>query len=449
MKDKVLTLLVEHNFPKLRALLSEMNPADLSVLLTEIPASTLTVVFRLLPKDLACETFVEMDADSQQHLITAFSDPELKEVLDKLFVDDTVDIIEEMPANVVRKILKNSSPEKRVIINEILNYPENSAGSLMTVEYVSLHKEMTVSEAFEKIRRDGVNKETIYTCYVTDGKRILLGIVTAKNLMLARPEDLISDLMETNIISCKTSDNGEEVAHIIEKYGLIALPVVDNENRLVGIITFDDAMDVIKEETDDEFMKMAAIQPLDQNYFKTSVFSHSKKRIVWLMVLMLSATFTGLIITGFENALTALLVSFIPMLMDTGGNSGSQSSAIIIRGLATGEIKLSDFGRVVYKEFRIALIVGVILAVVNAARLWLLNVVVYHNPDGLVREMLVVGITLIATVVTAKVFGCCLPMLAKKLKLDPALIASPIVTTLVDTTTVLIYFVVAINVFGF
>ena len=449
MKDKVLTLLVEHNFSKLRSLLGNMNATDLSVLLTQIPESTLTVVFRLLPKDLASETFVEMDPDSQQHLITAFSDPELKEVLDKLFVDDTVDIIEEMPANVVRKILKNTSPEKRAVINEILNYPENSAGSLMTVEYVSLYKEMTVMQAFGKIRSEGVNKETIYTCYVTDRSRILLGIVTAKNLMLANPDDLISDLMETNIISCKTSDDREDVAHMIEKYGLIALPVVDHENRLVGIITFDDAMDVIKEETDDEFMKMAAIQPLEQNYFKTSVFSHSKKRIVWLLVLMMSATFTGLIITGFENALTALLVSFIPMLMDTGGNSGSQSSAIIIRGLATGEIKLSDFGKVLYKEFRIALIVGVTLALANAARLWLLNIAVYHYADGLVREMFVVGITLIATVVSAKVFGCCLPMLAKKLKLDPALLASPIVTTLVDTTTVLIYFMVAINVFGF
>ena len=449
MKDKVLTLLVEHNFSKLRSLLGNMNATDLSVLLTQIPESTLTVVFRLLPKDLASETFVEMDPDSQQHLITAFSDPELKEVLDKLFVDDTVDIIEEMPANVVRKVLKNTSPEKRAVINEILNYPENSAGSLMTVEYVSLYKEMTVMQAFGKIRSEGVNKETIYTCYVTDRSRILLGIVTAKNLMLANPDDLISDLMETNIISCKTSDDREDVAHMIEKYGLIALPVVDHENRLVGIITFDDAMDVIKEETDDEFMKMAAIQPLEQNYFKTSVFSHSKKRIVWLLVLMMSATFTGLIITGFENALTALLVSFIPMLMDTGGNSGSQSSAIIIRGLATGEIKLSDFGKVLYKEFRIALIVGVTLALANAARLWLLNIAVYHYADGLVREMFVVGITLIATVVSAKVFGCCLPMLAKKLKLDPALLASPIVTTLVDTTTVLIYFMVAVNVFGF
>ena len=449
MKDKVLTLLVEHNFSKLRSLLGNMNATDLSVLLTQIPESTLTVVFRLLPKDLASETFVEMDPDSQQHLITAFSDPELKEVLDKLFVDDTVDIIEEMPVKVVRKVLKNTSPEKRAVINEILNYPENSAGSLMTVEYVSLYKEMTVMQAFGKIRSEGVNKETIYTCYVTDRSRILLGIVTAKNLMLANPDDLISDLMETNIISCKTSDDREDVAHMIEKYGLIALPVVDHENRLVGIITFDDAMDVIKEETDDEFMKMAAIQPLEQNYFKTSVFSHSKKRIVWLLVLMMSATFTGLIITGFENALTALLVSFIPMLMDTGGNSGSQSSAIIIRGLATGEIKLSDFGKVLYKEFRIALIVGVTLALANAARLWLLNIAVYHYADGLVREMFVVGITLIATVVSAKVFGCCLPMLAKKLKLDPALLASPIVTTLVDTTTVLIYFMVAVNVFGF
>ncbi len=446
MKDKVLTLLVEHKFSDLRALLDEENAADLAQLMSELPESTLTVVFRLLPKELAADTFVMMDTDTQEHLIKAFSDMELKTVLDKLFVDDAVDIIEEMPAAVVKKIIKNTSPEKRVIINEVLNYPENSAGSLMTVEYVALRPDMTAEQAFKKIRRVGVDKETIYTCYVTDDKKVLLGVVTAKSLMLAEPDDTVESLMEDNIISCQTTDDGEEVAHIIEKYGFIALPVVDHESRLVGIITFDDAMDVIKEETSEDIMRMAAVAPSDDTYFKTSVLSHSKNRLIWLIVLMVSATFTGLIITEYENAMTAMLVSFIPMLMGTAGNSGTQSSAIIIRSLATEEIRLKDFGRVLFKEFRIALLVGIVLALANAARTWLLNVLIYHDPSGLVNEMFIVGITLVGAVVTAKLLGCCLPMLAKRLKLDPALLASPLMTTLVDTITVLLYFSIAVSV---
>ncbi len=447
MKDKILTLLVEHKFSELRALLDNENPADLAALFTELPEAMLTVVFRVLPKDLAADTFVMMDSDTQEHLIKAFSDLELREVLEKLFVDDTVDIIEEMPAAVVKKIIKNTPQEKRAIINEVLHYPENSAGSLMTVEYVSLRPDMTASDALKKIRRIGVNKETIYTCYVTDEKKVLIGIVTAKSLMLADPDDTVSEMMETNIISCNTSDDGEDVAHIIEKYGFIALPVVDNESRLVGIITFDDAMYVIKEETSEDIMKMAAVAPSDDSYFKTSVLAHSKNRLLWLLVLMISATFTGLIITEYENALTAMLVSFIPMLMGTAGNSGTQSSAIIIRSLATEEIRLKDFGKVVFKEFRISLIVGVVLALANAARTWLLNVFIYKDPSGLVNEMFIVGITLVGAVVTAKLLGCCLPMLAKRFKLDPALLASPLMTTLVDTITVLLYFSIAVSVF--
>ncbi len=445
MKDKVLTLLVEHKFSALRSLLGENNPADISALMSELPESTLTIVFRLLPKELAADTFVMMDTDTQEHLIKAFSDMELKEVFDQLFVDDAVDIIEEMPAAVVKKILKNTSKEKRAIINEVLSYPENSAGSLMTVEYVALRPDMTAEQAFKKIRRVGIEKETIYTCYVTDDKKILLGIVTAKRLMLAEPDDLISDMMETDIISCKTTDDAEDVAHIIEKYGFIALPVVDNEDRLVGIVTFDDAMEVIREETSEDIMKMAAVAPSDDTYFRTSVFTHSKNRLIWLLVLMISATFTGLIITEYENAMTAMLVSFIPMLMGTAGNSGTQSSAIIIRSLATEEIRLKDFGKVIFKELRIALFVGVILALANAARIWILNLIIYHDPSGLVNEMFIVGVTLIGAVVTAKLLGCVLPMLAKRLSLDPALLASPLMTTLVDTVTVLLYFSIAIS----
>lgn len=446
MKDKAITLLVEHKFSELRELLEAQNPADLAAMLSEFPEGLLPVIYRVLPKELAAEVFVEMDAALQENLIHAFSDLELREVLSKLFVDDTVDIIEEMPAAIVRRILKNTPKNKREIINEVLNYPENSAGTLMTVECVSLKKEMTVAEAFVRIRMDGINKETIYTCYVTDPGRILIGIVSAKSLMLAKPEETIENLMETNIISCQTTDPADDVAHLIEKYDLLAIPVVDAEKRLVGIITFDDAMDVIREETDDEFMKMAAVAPLEDSYFRTPVIVHARKRIVWLLVLMISATFTGMIITEYENALTALLVSFIPMLMDTGGNSGSQSTAIIIRGLATEEIRLRDYLKVLFKELRIALIVGVSLAVANAGRLWVLDKLYYHTPNGMGREMIVVGIALIGAVVLAKTLGCTLPMLAKRLKLDPALVASPILTTLVDAGTVLLYFSIAVMV---
>ncbi len=447
MKDKALTLLVEHNFSELRQLLTSLNATDLAALLSEFPEGLLTVAFRVLPKELASETFVEMDAECKEHLIKGFSDLELKTVLDQLFIDDTVDIIEEMPASLVKRILKNSDKTKRDIINEVLKYPKNSAGSIMTTEYVSLRKDMTVEDAFTRIRRIGVNKETIYTCYVTDQSNILLGIVTAKDLMLASPDDLIEGIMETNIISSNTLDAAEDVAHLIEKYDFLAIPITDNEHRLVGIITFDDAMDVIKEETDDDFMKMAAVAPLEDSYFKTSVLVHARKRILWLLFLMVSATLTGIIITEYESVLSALLVSFIPMLMSTGGNGGSQSSAIIIRCLATEEIKLRDFGRVIFKELRIGLIAGVTLAIANAGRLWVLNEIYYHVPGGLGKEMIVVGIALVGAVVIAKMLGCVLPMFAKKIKLDPALFASPIITTLVDAIAVFLYFNIAVRVF--
>ena len=447
MKDKALTLLVEHKFAELRQLLTSLNATDLAALLSEFPEGLLTVVFRVLPKELASETFVEMDAECKEHLIKGFSDLELKTVLDQLFIDDTVDIIEEMPASLVKRILKNSDKAKRDVINEVLKYPKDSAGSIMTTEYVSLRKDMTVEDAFTRIRRIGVNKETIYTCYVTDQSNILLGIVTAKDLMLASPDDLIEGIMETNIISSNTLDAAEDVAHLIEKYDFLAIPITDNEHRLVGIITFDDAMDVIKEETDDDFMKMAAVAPLEDSYLKTSILVHARKRILWLLFLMVSATLTGIIITEYESVLSALLVSFIPMLMSTGGNGGAQSSAIIIRCLATEEIKLRDFWRVVLKELGIGAIAGVTLAIANAGRLWVLDVLYYHTPGGLVKEMMVVGVALIGAVVIAKLLGCMLPMLAKKIKLDPALFASPIITTLVDAISVFIYFNIAVRVF--
>lgn len=449
IKEQALILMVKHNFTELRELLKEQNAADLATLFPEFPDELMPAIFRLLPKDLAAQTFVEMENEDRQTLIKSFSDPELRGVLSLMYVDDTVDILEEMPAAIVKRILKNSDDEKRTVINELLRYPDNSAGTLMTVEYIRLRREMTVSEAFERIRQEGLNKETIYTCYVTENDRTLLGVVTAKKMMLADPSSTIGELMETNIIYCQTTDDREDVAHLIEKYDLIAIPVVDAEKRLVGIVTFDDAMDVIKEETDAEFMKMAAVTPMEDNYFKTSAFTHARKRILWLLVLMLSATFTGIIITEYEEALSALLVSFVPMLMDTGGNSGSQSSAMIIRGLATEDIRLRDYGKVVLKELKIGLMVGVTLALANAARLLLLNAVYYHVEGGMTQEIIVVGLTLIGTVLLAKLLGCSLPMLAKRLKLDPALVASPVMTTLVDTATILIYFNIAVHLIKF
>lgn len=445
IKENAMSLLAEHRLTPLRELLSSQNAADIATLLSELSEQQLTAVFRLLPKELASQVLVEMDATLQQTLIHGFSDTELKNVLELMFTDDTVDIIEEMPATVVRRILRNTPPEKRHILNELLKYPENSAGSVMTVEYIRLRRDMTVSQAFERIRRDGLNKETIYTCYVTEKDRTLSGVITAKKLMLSPPDATVGELMEENVIYCTTSDDREDVAHLIERYDLIALPVVDGEKRLVGIITFDDAMDVIKEETDAEIMKMAAVAPIEDGYFNTSFLVHAKKRILWLLVLMISATFTGIIITEYEEALSALLVSFIPMLMDTGGNSGSQSAAMIIRGLATEEIRLRDYGRVVLKELRISVVVGITLALANAARLLLLNAVYYRIEGGMAKEMVVVGLTLVGTVMTAKLLGCTLPMLAKRLKLDPALVASPVMTTLVDAATVLLYFNIAVN----
>ena len=446
MKEKALVLLIEHKFRELGELLSSLEPSDIAEMMADFPAEVLPLIFRLLSKDLAAQTFVEMDSEMQKRLIDAFSDLELKDVFDRLFLDDTVDIIEEMPANVVQRIIKGCSAEKRRVINEVLSYPDDSAGSIMTIEYVSLKPEMTVSDAFETIRRTGVDKETIYTCYVTDNDRHLIGLVTAKDLMLARPDDKVSRMMETNVISVNTIADKKEAAETISKYDFLELPVVDSENRLVGIVTVDDAIDVITEAAEDDFAKMAAIEPMEHSYFRTGVFTHSRKRIVWLLVLMLSATVTGAIITAYEEAFAALplLIASLPMLMGTGGNCGSQASTMVIRGLALGEIEPRDVLRVLWKEMRIGLLIGLALAVVNTGRIF----VTYNDSPDKLMLALVTGVTLIAVVLIAKALGCMLPLLAKKLKLDPALMASPLLATVCDTCVVLIYFNIATLVMG-
>ena len=441
MRNNVNELLDSREFGRIRVLFTAMEPADIAELLGEIDEQRLPILFRILPKELAAETFVEMDSDEQELLINAFSERELHDVVEELFVDDAVDIIEEMPANVVKRILRHTDSEMRNSINEILRYPKDSAGSIMTTEYVSLKKDMTVSEAFDRIRRTGVDKETIYTCYVTDTDRKLIGLVTVKELLLSPYNTVINTIMEKNIISVETLDDKEEVANMFDKYDFMSLPVVDKENRLVGIVTFDDAIDVIQEENTEDIQKMGALQPIEETYLKTPVWRHAKNRIVWLLLLMLSATITGSIIENYEAAFTALpiLVAFIPMLMDTGGNCGAQSSAMIIRGLALDEITPKDIMKIMFKEIRIAVVVGLILAAVNTLRIYIM----YSGQDPLFLSA-VTGLSLIATVVIAKMLGGVLPILAKLCKLDPALMASPLITTIVDTCSVIIFFNIAL-----
>ncbi len=438
MVETVAELLEEKKFAQTREILFEMNPADIGELFDELDEKQFLLAFRLLPKELAAEVFVEIDPDLQEQLIVAFSDNELREVLDELFLDDTVDLVEEMPANVVKRILSHTDPDTRKMINSILKYPKESAGSLMTIEYVSLRTGMTVEDAFLRIRRTGIDKETIYTCYVTDDNRRLLGVVTVKSLLLADKEDIIDDIMEDNVISAWTNDDKESVAQKFSHYGLIALPVVDSENRLVGIVTFDDAIDVLEEEATEDIEKMAAITPGDKPYIKTGVFETWLRRIPWLLLLMISATFTGKIISSFEEALAAqvALTAFIPMLMDTGGNCGSQASVSVIRGLSLGEIKIGDILSVIWKEIRVALLCGIVLGVATFGKIILL--------DGYSMQLaLVVSITLVATVFIAKFVGCVLPILAKCARLDPAVMASPFITTIVDALALVIYFQIA------
>ena len=438
IKEKVIELIENKKYSDLHQYIEQLTTQDLALLFEDIEDEDMIKVFRLLPKDEAAEVFSYIEPDLQEKLIYSFTDKELKQVVDELYMDDTVDLIEEMPSNVVKRILKNVPKKEREVINELLKYPEDSAGSIMTTEFIDLKVNMTVEDAFEKIRKIGINNETIYTCYVLDIRRKILGITDVKALLLASKETLIKDIMETNVITVNTLDDKEEVAKTFDKYDFLALPVVDKEERLVGIITVDDALDVLQEETTEDFEKMAAITPSEDSYFKTSVFVHAKNRILWLLILMLSATITGAILTYYEEAFAAvpILVAFIPMIMGTGGNCGSQSSTLIIRGMATDEIGLKDFFRAIWKEIRVALLVGVALAICNGIRV----IVQYQN----MRLAIVLGLTLIGTVCLAKILGCVLPMLAKKLKLDPAIMASPLITTIVDTCSILIYFQIAV-----
>ncbi len=446
--DRLMELVQERKFRALREILTEMNEVDIAEFLDELDVEQEILVFRLLPKDLAAEVFSYLEED-QEKLIGALSDRELREVLDELYLDDTVDLIEDLPANLVSRILRNTDVSTRSQINRLLNYPKDSAGSLMTTEFVYLHPNNTVEESFARIRKVGLDKETVYTCYVTKN-RVLLGVVTVKRLLMSTYETKISDIMETNVLSVTTHEDKEDVAQMFSKYDLTALPVVDGEDRLVGIITVDDAMDVMEEEATEDFEKMAAILPSDKPYLRTGVFETWKARIPWLMLLMLSATFTGLIITGFESALAAcvILTSFIPMLSGTGGNSGSQSSVAVIRALSLGEVEFSDVLAVVWKEIRVALLCGACLGGANFVKMLLVDRWMMHNPDVTVAVAAVVCLTLMLTVVCAKIVGCLLPMAAEKVGIDPAVMAAPFITTVVDALSLLIYFTIATRILG-
>ena len=439
-KEIFVKLLAQRQFKAVRSILDVMNEVDIASLLSDLEDKELALAFRLIPKDKAAEVFANMNNSMQTYLVEMFSEKELKELLDDLYMDDTVDLLEELPANLVNRILDTVNQSDRNLINQLLNYPDDSAGSIMTTEYVDIRETMTVAQTMAHIKETGIHKETIYTCYVTDQRR-LLGIVSAKDLMTTADDVLIRDLMQTEIISVSTHTDKEEVAQLFTKYNFLALPVLDQDERLVGIVTFDDAMDVMVDEATEDITKMAAMSPSEKSYFETSVLAHAKHRIAWLLILMFSATITGTIITRYENAFAAipLLVSFIPMLMDTGGNCGSQSSTLIIRGIALGEIQFSDLFRVMFKEFRVSLIVGVALALANGIRI----LIMYKNA-GLA---LVIGLSLVATIVISKLIGCVLPLIAKKLHMDPAIMASPLITTLVDTCSILIYFNIATQVF--
>ena len=444
-------MLEDKKYNTLRDILITMNPSDIAAVFAGLKDEKIPVMFRLLPKELAAETFVEMELDDQELLIQGFSDNELKEVLDELYVDDAADLVEEMPANVVKRILKQADPEMRSAINQILRYPDYSAGSIMTTEYVSLRPSMTVEEAILRIRRQGVDKETIYTCYVTEKDRTLIGMVTVKDLLLAPDDEMtIRELMLTNLIFVNTQTDQEVVARMFSKYNFLALPVVDGEGRMVGIVTFDDAMDVMEEEATEDMELMSGMTPSEKPYLKSSPFDLFKNRIPWLMLMMVSATFTGLIMTAFEDALAAqiALSAFIPMLMGTGGNSGSQSSVTVIRGLSLGEIQFRDIGHVLWTEIRTALMCGVALAVVCFVKIWLVDHLLFGNQEITLMVDLVVCCALCVTVVVAKIVGCLLPIGAKALNLDPAVMASPFISTIVDALSLLVYFLFANLILG-
>ena len=433
-------LLEKRDFKTLKNTLEIMNAVDIALLLSNLEDKERAFAFRLIPKDKAADVFSNMSNPIQSYLVKIFTEKELRELLDNLYMDDTVDLLEELPANLVTRILHTVSSDKRDLINQLLKFPENSAGSIMTTEYVSLKKTMTIKETMKHIKEVGIHKETIYTCYVLENRR-LIGIVSAKDLMTLDDNTFIQDIMETEIISVGTHTDQEETARLFSKYDLLALPVVDLDNRMVGIITVDDAMDVMVDEATEDISIMGAVNPSEKTYFETSVFSHAKNRFLWLLILMLSSTITGTIITQYENAFAAipLLVSFIPMLMDTGGNCGSQSSTLIIRGLALDEIRFKDIFRVIFKEFRVALLVSLGLALVNGLRFFIM----YKD----LKLAVVIGLSLICTVILSKIIGCILPLFAKKINLDPAIMAAPLITTLVDTCSIIIYFTIATHIF--
>lgn len=445
MLEEILNLIENQKFNDLREYLKQVNSADFPSLFEELDdKEKMILIYRILPKEKAADVFAELDPDIQEDLINCFTDKELKNVISELFMDDTVDLIEEMPSNVVKRILKNVKESDRKIINELLEYSEDSAGGIMTTEFIDLKENMTVETALEKIRKIGLDKETIYCCYVLTIDRKIIGLIDLKRLVIANKDEKIKDIMETSVITVSTSTDKEEVAKMFDKYNFLAIPVVDKENRLVGIVTIDDAIDVLQEEAEEDFEKMAAVTPSEDTYFKTSVFKHAKNRIVWLIFLMLASIITGNVLSMYENAFAAvpILVAFVPLLMGTGGNCGAQASTLVIRGLSQDEIKLKDFFRVWWKEIRVAVVVGVTLALINALRIF-----IQYGADQM-NLAFVVGLTLVLVAMLAKSLGCILPMLAKKLKLDPAIMASPLITTIVDTCSVLVYFNLAVVILG-
>lgn len=439
-KDIFMELLRAREYKAVRSILNVMNAVDIASLLSELADKELALAFRLIPKGKAADVFAEMGSSMQAYLVEIFTEKELREILDDLYMDDTVDMLEELPANLVTRILESVSSEKRDKINLLLKYPEDSAGSIMTTEYVDLRRTTTVVQAMAHIKKTGIHKETIYTCYILDSRR-LVGIVSAKDLMTMEDDMTMEALMETEIISVRTHTDKEEAALLFSKYDLLAIPVLDEDERMVGIVTVDDAMDVMMDEATEDITKMAAMNPSEKTYFETTVFQHARNRIVWLLVLMLSATFTGMIITRYENAFDQipLLVSFIPMLMDTGGNCGSQSSTLVIRGIALDEIHFRDIFKVMFKEFRVSLLVGTALASANGIRIYLMY--------GEAQMAFVIGASLVITIMISKMIGCILPLLAKQVRLDPAIMAAPLITTLVDTCSIMVYFNIATRVF--
>ena len=449
LTEKIEELYERKQYAALRDLLLPLEAADIAVLFTDLD-ERVSVLFRLLPKELAAEVFVELESDQQEMLIRSFSNAELKEVLDELYLDDTVDIVEEMPASVVKRILKQSDPEMRKSINEILKYPEDSAGSIMTTEFVDLKANMTVEDALKRIRRTGPDKETINMCFVMDKQRHLIGVVSIRTLLLAEDDDIVGDIMERNLVSVQTLDDQETTAQALSKYDFLALPVVDTENRLVGIVTIDDAIDVLQEETTEDIELMAAMLPSDKPYLRTGVFETWKARTPWLLMLMLSATFTGIILTHFESALATcgILTAFIPMLSGTGGNSGTQASTAFIRALSLGEVRFADSIQILWKEVRVSLCCGICLAAANFIKMMLVDHWLLRNPSVTPTVALVVCCTLIGTVVCAKLVGCSLPILAEKIGFDPAVMASPFITTIVDALSLLIYFELASSILG-